>query len=118
MAAKATPTELAPDARLEDCDDAPRVLRDLERFEPCGHQNPAPMLMVDAEVRAVRVLRGNHLRFDLATARGTLPAFGFELGVGAPENGAKVRAFGKLRRDTYRGGDAVELRLEQFVALG
>ena len=107
-----SPADAPADARLEGCDDAAAVLRDLARFEPCGQHNPAPTLAVqDAEVLRVRVPKGGHLRLDLATPRGTLSAFGFDLEASAPPVGARVHAFGKLRPDAYRGPFAVELRL-------
>jgi single-stranded-DNA-specific exonuclease len=101
------------DVRLDDRDDPVAVVRDLDRLEPCGEGNRAPRLLVArASVRSAKNLKG-HLKVDLRWGRQSLSGFGFELGAladGLPGTTADV--VGLLRRDTWRGGDAVELRIE------
>jgi single-stranded-DNA-specific exonuclease len=106
------------DAVLEEGDVPERVLSELERFEPCGHENPAPLLALEAaRVVSAREVRGGHLRLELAlggSRNAPLSAFGFELGSFARTLGARAHVFGRLRRDTYRGGGAIELRVESI----
>ena len=105
------------DVRLDDRDDCALVVRDLHRFEPCGEGNRAPRVLVrGARVLAARNLKG-HLRVELAWGRGAVGGFGFELG-GLADGlvGARADVIGQLRADTWKGGDAVELRVERLVA--
>lgn len=111
---------LAPDAVLEAGDAPPRVQRDLERLEPCGHTNPAPTIALEAaRVREAREVRGGHLKLALDVGGATLSCFGFEMGslVASLSTGTHAHAVGRLRRDTYRGGGAVEMRLERVVPI-
>ncbi|MEI7891668.1 MAG: single-stranded-DNA-specific exonuclease RecJ, partial [Myxococcales bacterium] len=70
------------DACLDEAD-APRdVLRDFERFEPCGASNVAPLVVLDgAEVHDAREMRGGHLRFDATLGGHRLGCFGFDFGL-------------------------------------
>ena len=92
-----------------------QVLADFERFEPCGHMNSAPAVALErARVTSAREVKGGSLQMELATPRGTLRGFGFELGhlAGALVGAGYANVAGRLRRDTYRGGDAVEIKIE------
>ena len=105
----------AADALLEDADDPVAVLRDLARLEPCGAGNPTPRFAIDsARIRTAREVRGGHLAVELEVGRGTLRGFGIEMGglAASLAPGARAHAVGKLRHDTYRGGGAVEMRLD------
>ncbi len=103
--------------RLDDRDDLAAVARDLERLEPCGEGNrPAYVLLPGAAVRSARNLKG-HLKLELTFARREISCFGFELGELAPRfTGRSVDVVGRLRRDAWRGGDAVEIRIEHVAA--
>lgn len=107
----------AADVRLDERDDPSAVVADLDRLEPCGEGNRAPRVLVaDASVLRVRDIKG-HLKLDVTVGGRTVDAFGFELGVHAPTLGAgdRVDLVGHLRRDTWRGGDAVTVRVEQVT---
>ena len=107
------PAALRPDAALAPADDPARVFRDLERFEPCGQANPAPLLEITrARVAGTRIMKERHLAVDLEIGRNGLRAFGYDLAPHAPAKGSHVRVVGRLRRDDYRGGGAVEIRME------
>jgi single-stranded-DNA-specific exonuclease len=93
-------------------DDPWRVVADLDLLEPCGEQNPAPELMVQGRVVTCREVKGGHLKLELNLDQGTrLSAFGLGMGARAAEIKGRAVLSGTLRRDSYRGGEAVELRI-------
>jgi single-stranded-DNA-specific exonuclease len=101
------------DARLEEGDAPARVVDDLARFEPCGQANPAPRVGIErARVLGAREVRGGHLRLWLEVAGAPLSCFGAEMGaLAATLAGGHARVVGALRRDTWTGGGAVQMRL-------
>ncbi len=108
-----------PDAWLDPLDEPHAVVVDLERFEPCGEGNRAPKLLVQgAEVVSARVMKEEHLRLVVRHGGRLLDAFGFGLGDRAPVAGETVDLHGGLRRDTFRGRGAVELRLTGVLRAG
>lgn len=109
-------TDAEADVRLDDRDEPAVVVRDLERLEPCGQGNRAPRVLVrNAPVRTSRAIKG-HLKLEVTLARHVIGAFGFELGALAPGlSGGRVDIVGRLRRDTFRGGSAVELRIDRVA---
>lgn len=107
------------EARLDDRDDLPVVARDLYRLEPCGEANRAPRLLVaGARVASAKNLKG-HLKVQLDWSRRVIGGFGFELGDLAPMlAGGRADVVGQLRADTWRGGDAVEMRIDRITRIG
>lgn len=107
----------AADVRLDDRDDPATVVRDLERIEPCGEGNRAPrLLLAGAVLSSAKNLKG-HLKVVMAFGGHTIGGFGFEMGALAESvAGKRADVIGYLRRDTWRGGDAVEVRLERVTA--
>jgi single-stranded-DNA-specific exonuclease len=106
------------DVRLDDRDDPAVVVRDLARLEPCGEANPAPRVMVAAApIVSAKNVKG-HLKIGVRFRGQPLSGFAFELGDLAAElAGRRVDVVGRLRRDAWRGGDAVELRVEKIAAI-
>jgi single-stranded-DNA-specific exonuclease len=101
-----------PDALLEDGDPPARVMGELERFEPCGHANPAPRILIErARVLGMREVRGGHLKLWLDVAGTKLSCFGAEMSGLTETLGSHARVMGGLRRDAWTGGGAVEMRL-------
>lgn len=98
-------------------DDEPfRVVQDIERLEPCGQGNPAPKIIAMGEVERAGEVKGGHLRLDLVVSgRFRLGCFGVGMGALAANFPARAAVLGDLRRDTYRGGDAVELFVERVL---
>lgn len=98
---------------------------DLLALEPLGEGNPEPWVSVQVdEVTSVKSVgrRGDHLKLELRVAGQRLPAFGLGMGdaVGRIEEAAVddtkvLRLRGMLRPDRYRGGEAIELRLEEVA---
>ncbi len=100
--------------QLDPADDPFAVVCDFERLEPCGEQNRAPKLRIDAKLISAREVTGGHLKLQLQLPNGQrIGAFGIAQGAQAGQLGERVIAVGRLKRDTYRGGEAVELRLDQ-----
>ncbi len=99
---------------------------DLQALEPLGAGNPEPIVsvQVDELSSAKRVgQQGDHLKLGLRVAGARLSAFGLGMGddlvrveaAAASDSGA-LRLRGMLRPDRYRGGEAIELRLEGIAA--
>ncbi len=98
-----------------DAADAPfRVLGDIMKLEPCGQANPAPRVAVEADLVAAREVKGGHLKLELELPGARrLGGFGVGMGARAAELRGRVVVLGRLRRDAWRGGDAVEMRVEE-----
>jgi single-stranded-DNA-specific exonuclease len=104
------------DGRLEEGDAPARVVVDLDRFEPCGQSNPAPNVAIDrARVLGTREVRGGHLRLWIDVQGTPLSCFGPEMGALSSRLGTHASVAGVLRRDSWKGGDAVEMRLALVV---
>jgi single-stranded-DNA-specific exonuclease len=97
-------------------DDLYQVLQDLYLLEPCGEKNPAPLLALSCEIRASREVKGGHLKLDLELSGGRrVGGFGPGLGGASERYRGPATVIGKLRPDTYRGGEAVELLVERVI---
>ena len=98
-------------------DDLASVLLDLERLEPCGTGNPVPRWVVQAGVASAREVRGGHLKLDLTLAQGQrLAGFAPSLGDRAGTLTGSAVLVGTLHRDTWRGGDAAEIKVERILS--
>lgn len=103
--------------RLASGDDPSFVVRDIERLEPWGNGNPAPRLVVEGKVTGAREVRGGHLKLDLVMDGGQrIGCFGVGMGSTVPNVGSSVAVLGEMRRDTYRGGSAVEMLVERVFS--
>jgi len=97
-------------------DDQPaQVLADLDRLEPCGQGNPAPRIALEAQVVKAREVRGGHLKLELEVGSRRMSGFGPTLGGRAAALSGRVVVLGRLRRDGWRGGDAVEIRVDDLL---
>jgi single-stranded-DNA-specific exonuclease len=107
------------DARLDERDDLGQVVADLERLEPCGEANPAPRLLLGgARVRSARDV-GGHLKLELELGRARLGGFAPNRGAQAGElTGLELDIVGRLRFDAWRGGQAVELLIDDWRGVG
>ena len=100
------------EVELDPRDEPAAVVADFERLEPCGEGNAAAMVaLLDVEVANVRIVKDEHLRLMVRHGDRLLDAFAYGFADRAPPRGARVDLVGALRRDTYRGRGAVELRM-------
>lgn len=107
--------DLSHAVRLASGDSPLRVVEDLERLEPCGEGNPAPKILVEGRVLGSRQVKGGHLKLHVEANGHELGCFGIAMGARAEELSGLVSVLGELRRDTYRGGNAVEMRLDDVL---
>ena len=108
-------TDDVPTVRLAPSDSLVKVLSDLNELEPCGESNAAPALALIGRVVSAREVTGGHLKLELALDGGQrLGAFGIGMGGRAATLVGDVAVSGKLRPDRYRGGSAIELKLEKI----
>jgi single-stranded-DNA-specific exonuclease len=108
-------TSDVPSVRLAPNDSLVKVLSDLNELEPCGESNAAPSLALIGRVVSAREVTGGHLKLELSLDGGQrLGAFGIGMGARAATLAGDVAVSGKLRPDRYRGGNAIELKLEKI----
>lgn len=89
---------------------------ELAMLEPVGEGNAEPLFLLQgAQVEDVSVVGQGHLKLALRMGDRRLSAFGWELGDHSGEVGARVDLLGSLRPDSWRGGDAIELRITGFA---
>ena len=92
------------------------MVRDLERLEPCGEGNRAPRLLLSRVVVASAKNLKGHLDAVFEGGGRSVRGFAFDMGGRARELFAKtVNVVGLLQSDAYRGGDAVQVRVERVV---
>jgi single-stranded-DNA-specific exonuclease len=101
--------------RMAPGDSPQRVLAELALLEPCGEGNPYPEIELEGEVVAAREVTGGHLKLELDVNGVRIGAFGPLMGARATDLGKTAVVAGRLRRDTFRGGDAVELKITRLV---
>ncbi len=90
--------------------------QELAQLEPVGEGNAEPMFLLEgAAVDRVDVVGQGHLKLALRAGGRPLTAFGWEMGDLAGEVGDRVDVYGSLRPDTWRGGGAIELRVNGLV---
>jgi single-stranded-DNA-specific exonuclease len=103
---------------LDEGDSAIDVVNDLTWLEPCGVGNEMPRIGLSrAQVVRSQEVRGGHLQVQLALGSGSvLYGFGPRMGQLARvlRSGMRVDATGTLRRDGFRGGEAVGFGLSSL----
>lgn len=91
--------------------------RELALLEPLGHRNPEPRFLLDGvPVEDAGAVGDGHLKLMVRVGKTRLPCFGLGLASELETIGSSVRLSGSLRRDDFRGGDAVELRIDRILA--
>ena len=85
-------------------------------LEPLGQANREPRFLLDrARVEDANSVGDGHLKLVLRVGNQRLTAFGWDLAHELSRIGAEVSLVGSLRPDSYRGGEAVELRIDRVV---
>lgn len=107
--------ELEIDADLEHEDFGWGLFRDMQRLQPFGQDNPAPVFRMRGvrSARAPRIVGRNHLKLDLRTQRGIVSGIGFGLGGLLPLCGADAEFDVAIRpmESTFRGETKLEAEL-------
>jgi single-stranded-DNA-specific exonuclease len=117
IAREPAPLEVLVDARLDGLTwPLPRA-RELSLLEPLGERNPEPVFELEGEVKRADVVGESHLKLSLRVGERELSAFGYELAGRKPELGSLMRIVGHVRPDTFRGGDAIEVRILELSML-
>jgi single-stranded-DNA-specific exonuclease len=89
---------------------------ELAMLEPVGEGNEEPLFLLSGvQVDDVNVVGQGHLKLSVRMGDRRFTAFGWEMGDLSGEIGARVDLLGSLRPDSWRGGDAIELRIAGLV---
>jgi single-stranded-DNA-specific exonuclease len=113
--------ELIVDGALSAAAAQSELIGHIDRLAPFGAANPEPRFVFPAlRVLHTEMVGGAHLRCSLADPfdGARLPAIAFQIAetpLGhflAETRGAAIHVAGHLRRDTWRGGDAVQLVID------
>ena len=113
--------ELIVDGALSAAAAQSELIGHIDRLAPFGAANPEPRFVFPAlRVLHTEMVGGAHLRCSLADPfdGARLPAIAFRVGETplrhflAETRGAAIHVAGHLRRDTWRGGDAVRLVID------
>ncbi|MFO0708683.1 MAG: single-stranded-DNA-specific exonuclease RecJ [Sandaracinus sp.] len=89
---------------------------DLALLEPVGAGNPEPRFMAEgAKVEDASSVGSGHLKLSFRVGKERVTAFGYGLGAEAERIGDTVSVVGSLRPDTWRGGEAVELKIDAIL---
>jgi single-stranded-DNA-specific exonuclease len=117
LAVAAEPTARSPEVRLGEGQFALPNASELMLLEPLGEKNPEPVFEVIGDLTRAQVVGDGHLKLTINVLGRELSAFGYQLGAQAAGLAGQVRLRGTLRPDGFRGGEAVELRIEQVSTL-
>jgi single-stranded-DNA-specific exonuclease len=98
----------------------PQLIHALDRLQPCGHHNPAPVFATfGAEVLSgsCRELRGGHLKLMVRDDTATLHAIGFGMGDRLNEiaNASAVDIAFAPQFNTWRGETSVQLLIKDIA---
>jgi len=101
------------DVRLGDGHFAPPRAAELSLLEPLGETNPEPLYELEGDLMRAQVVGDGHLKLTLRVSGRELSAFGYKLGESAAALSGRVRVLGSLRPDAYRGGEHIEVRIQE-----
>ncbi len=96
----------------------PSLAARLERFEPTGQGNPPVRFLLEpAGIHQARELGRGVLRLRLGMGGRLVDAVAFQAGRfnGALTRGRRIAAIGRLERDGWRGGEAIQFVIEDAL---
>lgn len=94
-----------------------RLLNAIERLEPFGHGNPAPVFCsynVEVLPDSVRELRGQHVRFSVRESGDTLTAIGFNMAGRMPPGASRIDLAYTPKFNTWKGQTSIQLVLKDL----
>ena len=121
LAANVGPDAYIPTALYDDELDfnavTPGLIAALERFQPTGFGNPAPLFRARAEALDARAIGsgGAHLRLTLARDGRRMPCVAFGMGDRADDLAGRVDALFVPSLNTYNGVTEPQLRIEALT---
>jgi single-stranded-DNA-specific exonuclease len=81
-----------------------------------GAGNPEPRFLAQAaKIEDMSSVGTGHLKLSLRLGRERVHAFGYGMGAEVERLGDTANVVGTLRPDTWRGGDAVELKIDALI---
>lgn len=95
-----------------------KLVRTLDRLQPFGHGNPAPVFCcygVEVLPSSVREVRGGHVKFDVRQEGRVASVIAFRMARASVPNGSVDIAF-TPQLNTWRGETAVQLSLKDIHA--
>ena len=113
----AQPTPRVAEVRLGEGHFALPNASELMLLEPLGEKNPEPVFEVLGDVVRAQVVGDGHLKVSVNVLGRDLSAFGYQQGSQAVSLKGRIRLLGTLRPDGFRGGEAIELRIEHVSVL-
>jgi len=103
----------------------PQIAEWLDKLGPFGSGNPEPrFILPDCRVKSARRVGadGAHLSCRLDDGSGTLNAIAFQAGgtplgqaIEAASDGRYIHVLGRLRRDRFRGGSAMQFEIDDVA---
>lgn len=114
--AAAAPIARPPELRLGEGHFTLPNASELMLLEPLGEKNPEPLFEVVGDLLRAQIVGDGHLKLSVNVLGRELSAFGYQLGERAAGLSGQIRVRGTLRPDGFRGGEAIELRIEEVVA--
>ncbi len=89
---------------------------DLAVLEPVGAGNPEPRFLAEGvKVEEASSVGTGHLKLSLRVGKDRVSAFGYGMGEHVERIGETANIVGTLRPDTWRGNDAVELKIDALI---
>ena len=98
-----------------------KLLKGLEKLKPFGMGNPEPKFLArDVEVRNLRVVGKNHLRFTIPYAEGAMAVIGFKMKALLThlEEGKRMDLVFHLRFNDYNGARSIQAVLVDMKPAG
>ncbi len=105
------------DGHLPVSEVTPQLLQDLSALAPFGQGNRRPVFASDGiDPEGARLLKGEHVQFRIRKGGRQMSVIGFRKKHLYPLPPGRIRLAYRPVPDTWRGGDAIQLQIEDVVA--